>query len=247
MSTKPAEALLLQRQGNAREDEMAPLPPTNVPPPAIILALFPALLDLADSALLKPFANQPPPLKDRVLADPKTTTFLRSYLVLATVAARVIAGRKQRWHRDKLLAQSMSISAAGGKGGMKLAGIDRTQAAREDREAADVLDVWARRVGRLRGVVAAANTALGGREKEREKGKEGMRVPELSGTMAVQTLKGADTAPKACFLCGLRREERIAKVDVDVEDSFHEWWIEHWGHRACRNFWTEHEVALRQR
>jgi hypothetical protein len=68
----------------------------------------------------------------------------------------------------------------------------------------------------------------------------------LSTTMAVQTLRGAETAAKACFLCGLKREERIVRVDFDVEDSFHEWWVDHWGHRACRNFWIEHEAALRQ-
>ena len=51
----------------------------------------------------------------------------------------------------------MSISAAGSKG-MKLAGIDKTQSAREDREAADVVAAWrehakhlvAQRLGRER-------------------------------------------------------------------------------------------------
>ncbi|KAJ3502922.1 hypothetical protein NM208_g16619 [Fusarium decemcellulare] len=30
------------------------------------------------------------------------------------------------------------------------------------------------------------------------------------------------TAPKACIICGLKREERVAKVDYEVEDSFGE-------------------------
>jgi hypothetical protein len=216
------------------------LPPTNIPPPAIILSLFPQLLDLAETALFKPLGTQSASIKDRVLSDPRSYDFLRAYLLLTTVAARIIAGRKQRWHRDKFLSQSMSISAAGGKGGMKLAGIDKSQAAREDREAADVLEVWAGNVGKLRNAVAAANGA-----STKDKGQQ-LKVPELSSTMAVQTLRGAETAAKACFLCGLKREERIVRVDFDVEDSFHEWWVDHWGHRACRNFWIEHEAALRQ-
>jgi hypothetical protein len=211
-----------------------------------VLSLFPSLLDLASTSLFNRLSNHSNAIRDRVLSDRQAQTFLRSYLLLATVAGHVIAGRKLRWHRDKFLSQSMSISAAGGKGGMKLAGIDKTQAAREDREAADVLDMWARQVGKLRGAVAAVNTML----KDGGGGAAGptqLKVPELSLTMAVQVVKGAETAPKACFLCGLKREERVAKVDFEVEDSFHEWWIDHWGHRACRNFWKEHEGALRQR
>ena len=64
--------------------------------------------------------------------------------------------------------------------------------------------------------------------------------------MTVKT-EGTLTAPKACVICGLKREERIPKVDFQVEDSFGEWWVEHWGHRACRNFCHEHESKLKQR
>ena len=120
---------------------------------------------------------------------------------------------------------------------MKLAGVDKTQSVREDREAADVVAVWRDRVGRLRSAVAAANSA----------GRAGLKVPELNETMQVQTAKLAPTGLKACIICGLKREERVSKVDLDIEDSFGEWWVEHWGHRACKNFWTEHEQKLRQR
>ncbi|KAJ9137284.1 Serine threonine-protein kinase ppk6 [Pleurostoma richardsiae] len=216
-------------------------PPTNIPPPSILLSIFPELFERANTALLKPTANQPAPVKSRVLSDPATATFLRGHLLLATVAARVLAGRKQRWHRDKFLAQGMSISAAGGKGGMKLAGVDKAQTAREDREAADVVAAWRGRVGRLRSAVAAANAAGAGGEGPP------LRVPEISDKMAVQTAKMVPTAPKACVVCGLKRDERVGGVDVDVEDSFGEWWVEYWGHRACRNFWLEHEGMLRQR
>ncbi|KAK3357497.1 hypothetical protein B0T25DRAFT_451078 [Lasiosphaeria hispida] len=216
-------------------------PPTNIPPPSVLLSIFPQLLDLANTSLLKPINALPASAQQRVLADAATAVFLRSYLALATVAGRIIAGRKPRWHRDKFLMQGMAISAAGGKGGMKLAGVDRTQTAREDREAAEVVAVWKAQVGRLRAAVAAANAngvlSSGGI----------LKVAELSATLAAHAVQGVLTAPKACVVCGLKRDERIAKVDFDVEDSFGEWWVEFWGHRACRNFWLEHEVKLRQR
>ncbi|KAL7798429.1 hypothetical protein V8C37DRAFT_367793 [Trichoderma ceciliae] len=210
-------------------------PPTNVPPPSVILSIFPILFSSA-SAFVKPISGQGVSIKQQVLSNPKAIHFLQGYILLATTAARVIAGRKQRWHRDKILAKSMSISAAGSKG-MKLAGVDRTQSAREDREAADVVAVWREYVGRLRSAVAAANT----------EGKVSLKVPELSENMLVQTAKMVPTGPKPCIICGLKREERVSKVDYDIEDSFGEWWVEHWGHRACKNFWIEHEQKLRQR
>ncbi|KAK1245105.1 hypothetical protein MKX08_004734 [Trichoderma sp. CBMAI-0020] len=210
-------------------------PPTNVPPPSVILSAFPNLLSSA-SVFLKPISGHSASIKQQVLSNPKAIHFLQGYILLATTAARVIAGRKHRWHRDRILAKSMSISAAGSKG-MKLAGIDKTQSAREDREAADVVAVWREHVGRLRSAVAAANT----------EGKLNLKVPELGDNMLVQTAKMVPTGPKPCIICGLKREERVSKVDYDIEDSFGEWWVEHWGHRACKNFWVEHEQKLRQR
>lgn len=210
-------------------------PPVNVPPPSVLLSAFPALIH-SGADFFKPISGPNASLRQRVLSDPKAIDFLRGYILLATTAAHVMAGRKHRWHRDKILAKSMSLSAAGSKG-MKLAGVDKTQTAREDREAADVAAAWRDNVGRLRSAVAAANSA----------GQAPLKVPELGETMALQTAKSAPTAPKPCVICGLKREERVVKVDHDVEDSFGEWWIDHWGHRACRNFWIEHERTLRQR
>ncbi|KAI2639717.1 hypothetical protein GGS26DRAFT_280275 [Hypomontagnella submonticulosa] len=215
------------------------LPPTNVPPPSILLSVFPQLFDQANTLLYKPVSGQPFSAKNRILSDPKTIEYLKGYLALATVAARVIAGRKLRWHRDKFLAQRMSISAAGSKG-MKLAGIDKTQAAREDREAADVVANWKEQIGRLRSAVAAANSSI-------KSSAEQMKVPEISESMQIQTEKMVPTAPKACVVCGLKRNERVSKVDHEVEDSFGEWWVDHWGHLACKRFWLQHENALRQR
>lgn len=126
---------------------------------------------------------------------------------------------------------------------MKLAGIDKSQSGREDREAADLVATWKDVVGRLRTAVAAANAAVA---RDAALGRP-LKVPELADATRVETVKGALTAPKACVVCGLKRDERVAKVDFEVEDSFGEWWVEFWGHRDCRNFWVEHEAALRSR
>ncbi|KAI0857250.1 hypothetical protein F4860DRAFT_367491 [Xylaria cubensis] len=221
------------------EIEDSALPPINIPPPSILLSSFPQLFDEAYEYLYKPISGQPQNIKDRVLSDNKVYDFLRGYLNLATVAARIIAGRRMRWHRDKFLSQSMSISAAGSKG-MKLAGVDKTQTVREDREAADVVSNWKTQVGRLRSMVASVNSA-------KKSGGKLLKVPEITDTIPVQTAKDVPTDPKACVICGLKRNERLAKIDYDVEDSFGEWWVEHWGHVACKRFWLQHENTLRQR
>jgi hypothetical protein len=224
----------------ARPVEMTP--PTNIPPPSVLLALFPPLFDLPQSTLFKAVANQTFSLKNRIISDPATMEFLRAYLLIAVVAARLIAGRKLRWKRDTLLSQAMKIgpAAAGGKGGMKLAGVDKAEATREDREAADVVRVWREQLGRLRSAIAVANSSIKDTSAH-------LVIPEINEAMHAKTQEGSLTAPKPCIICGLKREERISKVDVQVEDSFGEWWVEHWGHRACRNFWLEHESKLRHR
>ncbi|KAI0603026.1 hypothetical protein F4775DRAFT_9265 [Biscogniauxia sp. FL1348] len=214
-------------------------PPVNIPPPSVLLSVFPQLFDDANTFLFKPVSGQPFSIKNRIMSDPKTVEFLSGHVKLATVAARIIAGRRMRWHRDKFLSQSMSISAAGSKG-MKLAGVDKAQTAREDREAADVVSYWKESVGRLRSAVAAANTSMKNSAKQ-------LKIPEISENMPIQTAKMVPTAPKACVVCGLKRNERISKVDYEVEDSFGEWWVDHWGHLDCKRFWLQHENALRQR
>ncbi|RAL58520.1 hypothetical protein DID88_004024 [Monilinia fructigena] len=192
--------------------EPTPVEPPNLPPPT----------------------NIPPSLYP---LDPFPST-LRPPSILPLQSPHVIAGRKLRWKRDTHLAQGMSIGPAGGKGGMKLAGVDKAEVAREDREAAETIRVWKEQLGRLRSAVAVANTSLKDVSKH-------LAIPEIGDTMQVKTQEGGLKAPKACVICGLKREERVAKVDVKVEDSFGEWWIDHWGHRLCRNFWQEHEARLK--
>ncbi|EPE30247.1 hypothetical protein GLAREA_12970 [Glarea lozoyensis ATCC 20868] len=215
-------------------------PPSNIPPPSIILTLFPALFDLPQTTLFKGVVNQSFSLKNRILSDPSTVNFLRGYLLIATVAARVVAGRKLRWKRDTILSQSMKIgqAAAGGKGGMKLAGVDKAEVTREDREAAEVVRVWKDQLGRLKSAVAVANTSI-------KNTSQHLQIPDITDVMHVKLEAGGLKAPKPCVLCGLKREERVQKVDITVEDSFGEWWVDHWGHRACKNLWEEHESKLK--
>lgn len=219
--------------------------PTNIPPPSLLLTLFPALLTLPQS--LTTTTPRPP--------DPSTLTFLQGYLLIATTAARIIAGRKLRWKRDSYLSQGMKMgparAAGAGAGGMKLAGVDRAESGREEREVGEVVRVWRAQVGRLRALVASANARLPPGEKH-------LFVPEMGESMVVRVEEGLGLglvvkSGKPCALCGLRREERVRGVDPlrdgdggegGVEDSFGEWWVEFWGHRGCRNFWEGEGVRL---
>ncbi|KAI9837961.1 MAG: hypothetical protein M1819_006115 [Sarea resinae] len=220
--------------------------PSNIPPPSVLLPLFPPLFDLLRSRLSEPLSSQSHVIRNRILSDSSTATFLRGYLSLATVAARIIAGRKLRWKRDTLLAQSTRIGPArsGHAGGMKLTTVDKAETRREEREIADVVRAWKEQLGRLRAAVAAANTsdpaAVGAAP-----------IPDIQENPPVKLLReseGAVSAPQPCALCGLRRDERVERVDpARVEDSFGEWWVDYWGHTACRNFWEEHRGKLSQR
>lgn len=135
----------------------------------------------------------------------------------------------------------MKIGPASKSGGMKLTGVDKTESRREDQEAAEALSAWRKQLGILRSTISIVNGQLPA---------GGLLVPDVSENMPVRVVKpseGAVTAPKCCFLCGVRREERVARVDVDVEDSFGEWWTEHWGHVDCVAFWDSQQSSLKQR
>lgn len=125
---------------------------------------------------------------------------------------------------------------------MKLVGVDKAESWREDQEVAETLQVWKQQVGPLRSTVAALNGQMSASER--------FKIPEIAEHMSIRQGKpseGVATAPKCCFLCGIRRDERVAKVDVDVEDSFGEFWVEHWGHIDCVEFWKNHKDFLQQR
>ena len=210
-------------------------PPANIPPPSILISLSATLV-----------SSMPSEIKEIITPDYEELDQARidqlQHLISTLYAiARVISGRKLRWKRDNLLSQSMKIGPAGKQGSMKLTGVDKTESRREDQEAAELVRLWKQRVGPLRSTLATVNVHLPDR---------GLVLPEIFETMPVRAGmlgEGTVTAPKACFLCGLKRDERVLKVDVDVQDSFGEWWIEHWGHVDCVRFWDGYKGSLAQR
>ncbi|KAH0534167.1 hypothetical protein FGG08_007236 [Glutinoglossum americanum] len=224
------------------------IPPTNVPPPSILLSLFPSLFNLPQSSLISPLFDRSPAVKTRVFTNPSTVSFLKAYLALATVAAHIIAARKLRWKRDTHLAQGTKIGpATRGGGGMKLTGVDRAESLREDREVAEVVRAWKEQLGSLRSAVSITN---GGGDSAPKTPRALPPIPEITLTPTILTAppsSGGLKSPNHCALCGLNRDERVDRVDVDVEDTFGEFWIEFWGHRTCRNFWEEHRERLAQR
>ena len=198
------------------------LPPTNVPPPGVLLSLFPSFFADAQEKLFKPMAAQTLPMRNKLLAEPGTIAYLQGYLMLASVAAHIIAGRKLRWKRDQHLSQGMRIGPASSRAtsGMKLTGIDKGENLKEEREVSDVVRVWKDQIGRLRHVVSGVNQTKTGTLDT---------PPDLQETMPVRTLKqseGGVPARQPCMLCGLKRDERVIGSDVAVEDSFGEWWVE---------------------
>ncbi|CAK3898121.1 Hypothetical predicted protein [Lecanosticta acicola] len=222
------------------------VPLTNIPPPALLLSIFPSIFSAAQDTLFVPMSRLEPSQRHELLSHHATHQFIRSYLDSAIALAHIIAGRKLRWKRDQILSQSMRIgpAAAGGKGGMKLAGVDKSEVAKEDREVLDVVRLWKGQVGKLRGAVTTASSTADGSVRFPS-------VPEISETMPVRALKsveGGFVAPHACALCGLKREERVQKVDVDIEDSFDEWWVNGMDtHVTCRNWWEGNKGKLRSR
>lgn len=224
----------------ARSRDMGP-PPSNIPPPSVLLSLSSNLLqalpnDVKNIVTQNRASSDPHEALDRSRVDQ-----MKVALSTTRVAARIIAGRKLRWKRDNLLSQSMKIGPAAKSGGMKLAGVDKLESRREDRETAEALGVWEKQVGPLRSTTSMANVHLPGND---------FAIPEISENMPIRVVKpseGAVTAPKCCFLCGIKRDERVAKVDVNVEDSFGEYWTEHWGHVECVAFWDNHQHSLPHR
>lgn len=218
-------------------------PPSNVPPPSILLLVIvetfqPLLLEIKDIITLIGSSKE-----TQSKLDQESMREINHRISMARAAARIIAGRKLRWRRDNHLSQSMKIGPAnsGRAGGMKLTGIDKMENRREDGEAEEAVRIWKRHTGTLRAAVATANS----RQPDLN-----LVLPEIFETMPVRMAKpseGALVAPKICFLCGLKREERIEKVDVKVQDSFGEWWIDHWGHVDCKTFWEEHKGSLSHR
>ncbi|KAI5202673.1 hypothetical protein AUEXF2481DRAFT_39277 [Aureobasidium subglaciale EXF-2481] len=214
--------------------------PSNIPPPSLLLTIFPPVLTSLAQQFLHPLSTLSPSQKSTFLSSPTTKAFLGSYVILTHILGHIIAGRKSRWKRDKHLAQSMRIGPAAARGGMKLTGVDKSETSREDTEVEVVLSVYREQVGRLKSAITGASVH----------GSK-LTVPELGSVLAVRVAKadeGAITSTQACALCGLKREERVMKVDVAVEDSFGEFWVDGTNmHRACLRFWELFKGRLMSR
>jgi hypothetical protein len=196
--------------------------PTNLPPPVILLQILPKVFEcVAD------------------ISNTEQSVQVCNAIIRAhTVASRLIAGRTLRWKRDNILSQSAKIgpAAAGRKGGgMKLAAIDKSESIKEEREVADVIQAWDRHAHFFNSTIHRA----------------GIQRPlmTLSENFRPRTAKADEvlTSPHACALCGLKRDERIPEADINVDDSFGEFWIQHWGHRACKDFWNGNQALVPQR
>lgn len=246
------------------------LPPSSIPPPSLLISLFPPLYSTLSTTFLQPLTSLHPSERQTTFLTPEVASILHGTTILSATLARLIAGRKQRWKRDKVLAQSMSISSSGpaaGSRGMKLAGLDKSEERREDVEVSNALQAWKGVVGRLRSVVAGFNAAVNNNTPSSSAaaaaavtrangGSQGPRkavpnVPDLAAVMAVRRAgasEGAVVSLHACGLCGLKREERVAKIDGNVEDSFGEWWLEGPSmHVSCWAFWQGYKDRLRSR
>ena len=198
--------------------------PTNIPPPSVLLEL---LVDLFHN-LQKEAAT--------AKRQPNQTAATTIHNTLET-ASRIIAGRTLRWKRDTILSQSMRIGPAGKPGGMKLSAVNKHENVKEEQDAVDVLSLWRERAALFNAVIQTA----------------GLRpIPPIPGPSALRVItakpeQGGIKAGHACALCALRRDERVLKIDEDVQDSFGEWWTEHWGHTGCRMFWERNLGLLGQR
>ncbi|CAI7587422.1 unnamed protein product [Penicillium glandicola] len=208
--------------------------PTNIPPPSVLLELF---LDVFEN-LRKEAALAKSHLRSSS-SNIVSTTALNIHNVLQS-AARVIAGRSLRWKRDTILSQSMRIGPArsGKAGGMKLNSVNKQENIKEEQDAVDVLTTWRERAAMFNAVLQAA----------------GQRpIPTVPGPSALKVItaradQGALKASHPCALCSLKRDERVLRVDEEsVQDSFGEWWTDHWGHTACRQFWEKNRNLLGQR
>jgi hypothetical protein len=224
--------------------------PTNIPPPATLLQTLPRVFN----DLNQTKDTEPP------------TSISEAIIQAYTVSNRLIAGRIYRWKRDTILSQSTKIGPAttssGGGRGMKLASIDRKETLKEDREVADVVQAWQRHAHHFASILHKTSgpttttniTTITVTTKKLPplSAKPTLHLAHQKGTSTTSTSTSTSTSSilkstYPCALCGLKREERIVNVDVDADDIFGEFWVDNWGHWACRDFWYRNEALLPQR
>ena len=194
--------------------------PNNIPPPVILLQVLPKVFSDLSNDCRKDNPDQ-----------------LSMVLQVHKVAGYLIAGRSLRWKRDNLLSQNMRIGPAttGKGGGMKLMSIDKNESLKEEREISEVLRVWQQYSHRFNRLLSHSSSK-----------RPPMALSESLRIRATERIGTIDSS-HPCALCGLRREERVSGVDFQVNDSFGEFWIAHWGHKDCRDFWNRSQGLLQTR
>jgi hypothetical protein len=192
--------------------------PTNVPPPSTLLQLLSSVFEAIHDL-------------NNTGQESKQVLGLR-VLVIFRVVSRIITGRTLRWKRDTVLAQSVRIGQAGNSGGMKLTSVNKGESAKEERDVEDLISQWSRYAHEFNSILAQAHMT-------------GTRL-RLTSALSLKVLKVTGSS-KQCALCGLQRTERINGVDTDTEDLFGEFWVEHWGHKDCCEFWYLYKELLSQR
>ncbi|OXV07807.1 hypothetical protein Egran_04427 [Elaphomyces granulatus] len=203
--------------------------PTNIPPPSVLLQLFPPRLG--------GFYEKLTTENNTAEGNTSVTESALRLVSMLKVTARVITGRSLRWKRDNILNQSTKIGPArsGKSGGMKLSSVSKNETVREEQEVMEVVEVWRRHAALFNRVILSA-------------GKRPFPVTaDKARVTTASPSQGALTAIHPCAICGLKRDERLAKVDEDIEDSFGDWWIDYWGHADCKRFWDESSKLLHQR
>lgn len=223
ISPKPPPTTLTRPQHKSQPANAAPAfeRPTNVPPPSSLLQLLSAVFE---------------EIQQHNAADkPSKPDLAAKVLVVFRTASRLVAGRSLRWKRDTLLSQSMRIGQAGKSGGMKLTSINKSENAKEERDAEEMIRDWMTHVHEYNSIIAQA-----GLQPHRMK---------ISSSPSLKTFKysGTSESSRQCALCGLKRTERLVDVDVDMDDIFGEFWTEHWGHKDCYGFWYSYKGLLGQR
>ncbi|KAJ5649447.1 uncharacterized protein N7484_003170 [Penicillium longicatenatum] len=204
--------------------------PTNIPPPSVLLSLLVEILSALQKEALKAQPRSTPPAQKEEIA-------IKIYTTLTT-SARIIAGRSLRWKRDTILSQSMRIGPAGKPGGMKLSAVNKHEDVKESQDAVDVLRLWRERSALFNAIVQGVG----------QKAVPVFTDPTALKVVVGRSEEGAIKASHPCALCALKRDERVLRVDEgDVNDSFGEWWTEHWGHTGCRMFWERNKDLLLQR
>ena len=195
--------------------------PTNIPPPSSLLQLILAVFQSLCTTNAR---------------GATTSADLASQVLLVyRTASRIVAGRTFRWKRDMILGQNMRIGQAGKAGGMKLAAVNKSETAKEQRDAEEMVQDWSKRVHGFNSIIAQAGLS-----------PQRMR---LSSSMPLKISKqpSGTHSSRQCALCGLRRTERLSDVDAHVDDLFGEFWLEHWGHKDCCDFWLLYGDMLEQR